>query len=320
MTSRKVLDWLLDPEEPSMRYRTLRELLGKAETDSEVRAARARIPEVGWGASILARRAPGGWWDNPDRVYTPKYISTNWMLLVLSDLGLTRDHPAIRASCARWMARSQAKDGGFAMSLGSKSHLCYVGNMTRALLRFGYADHPRVRSALDWLVRAANPRGGWSCWGSGRNLDSWEGLSAFAAYPQDRWNEPMRDAVEKGVEFFLERELYRQGVRYEPWFRFHYPVHYYYDLLVGLDLVTSLGHADDRRLRFALSQLRKKRRPDGRWNLDAIHPDLEGAVAEWYAKHPTRRPIPFGLETRGRPSKMITLVASRVLDRVEGTL
>ena len=319
MTPPKVLDWLLEEEQPSVRYLALRDLLGRSERDSEVRAARARISKAGWAAEILAHREPGGWWVSPARIYTPKYLSTNWMMLVLSDLGLSRSHPAIQESCELWMKRSSAQDGGFAINGAAKSHLCYIGNMTRALLRFGYDDDARVRSALDWLVRNQAALGGWSCWGSGRNLDSWEGLSAFAAYPKAKWTAAMTRAVEKGAEFFLERELYRQGDHYEPWFRFHYPAHYYYDLLVGLDLLTSLGFTEDPRLRFALAHLQKKRRPDGRWNLDAVHPDIEGPSADWCARHPKHRPVPFALEAVGRPSKMITLIASRVLARRDGT-
>jgi hypothetical protein len=320
MVSKAVLDWLLEEDQPSVRYLALRQLLGKPESDSEVRDARRRIPSEGWVADILARRDSGGWWVHSQRVYQPKYLSTNWMLLVLSDLGVARENTAIAESCEYWISRSASQDGGFSIDGAAMSHLCYVGNMARALIRFGYADHSRVRDALGWLVRHASHLGGWSCWGSGRNLDSWEGLSAFAAYPRAKWTPGMRDVVEKAAEFYLERELFRQGDRYEPWYRFHHPVHYYYDLLVGLDLLTSLGYQDDRRLQVALEVLRKKRRKDGRWNLDALHPDAEGAVAAWWDKHPKRRPTPFGLETPGRPSKMITLIAARVLARVDGTV
>ncbi len=317
--SRRVLDWLLDEREPAARYLALRDLLGTPADDSEVRSTRAQIPRRGWVAAILAARRPDGSWVDPERLYTPKYRSTNWMMLVLSDLGLSKSVPWVRESCEFWMARSTATDGGFSISGAGKSHHCYVGNMTRALIRFGYDDDPRVRSALDWLVRTAHPRGGWSCFGGGRNLDSWEGLSAFAAYPRAKWTASMTDCIDRAAEFFLERELHRQGSPYAPWSRFHYPVHYYYDLLVGLDLLTALGHAGDPRLRFALSVLHRRRRPDGRWNLDALHPDVEGSLEEWFRAHPGRRPEPFGLETVGRPSKLLTLAAERVLARVEGT-
>jgi hypothetical protein len=86
---------------------------------------------------------------------------------------------------------------------------------------------------------------------------------------------------------------------------------------VGLDFLTALGFKEDRRLNFAYDLLKEKRRPDGRWNLDAVHPDLEGPYAKWYSKRP---PTPFALERVGEPSKRITLTALRVLKQIEGAL
>jgi len=85
---------------------------------------------------------------------------------------------------------------------------------------------------------------------------------------------------------------------------------------VGLDCLTALGYGKDRRLRYALDLLRKKQRPDGRWNLDAVQPDLAPAAARWYAEHPNQRPTPLAFETAGLPSKMITLRALTVLSRI----
>jgi hypothetical protein len=317
----EVLDWLLERDQPAVRYLALTQLLGKSETDSDVREARARIPSAGWAAEILARRDPAGWWVREKSLYHPKYISTNWNLLALSDLGATRAIPAVRASCELWMDRSPLKGGGVGGFSKGNGHHCYTGNMTRALIRFGYRDDRRVRKALDWLVETAHPKGGWTCWAfgggpsPGRTLDSWEGLSAFAAYPRSKWTRAMQGCVERAAEYYLEHELHRQGDRYAPWYRFHWPVHYYYDLLVGLDVLTALDYGDDPRLRFALEHLRKRQRSDGRWNLDANHPDAEGAVARYYRDHPKDRPTPLAFETVGRPSKMITLRALTVLSR-----
>jgi hypothetical protein len=316
MASKNALDWLLEEDQPAIRYLALTTLVGKPEDDPEVRAARAMIPKKGWAADILVKQSSGGWWIDRESLYRPKYLSTNWMLLILSDLGLTRADPRIDKACKLWIRRFAKEDGGFAMDGQKKGHLCTTGNMTRALVRFGYADHPKVRSAFEWLEKTRDKNGGWSCFGSGRNLDSWEGMSAFAVYPKEKWTKGMTQAVELAAEFYLQRELHKQGARYRPWERFHYPVHYYYDLLVGLDFMTALGYGADPRLRFALSLLKRKRRPDGRWNLDAVHPDLEGGMADWYAKNPKQAPTPFALETPGRPSKILTLKAMEVLARV----
>ncbi|MDG6901171.1 MAG: hypothetical protein JRM80_04340 [Nitrososphaerota archaeon] len=299
-----------------MRYLALKELLGKAEDDAEVAEAKEETAKVGWAADILAKQDEEGWWASKEKAYVPKYLSTNWMILILADLGLTRKDPRVAKAAAWWMRRMATEDGGFSMDGSKQGHLCTTGNAARALVKLGYLDHPKTKGCFEWMVKNAAPLGGWSCFGSGRNLDSWEPMSAFAVYPREKWTKGMKDVVEKAAEFFLERELHRQGDHYEPWFRFHYPVHYYYDLLVGLDFMTALGYGSDPRLGHALGVLAKKRRSDGRWNLDAVHPDVEGAMAEWLAKHPKRRPVPFALEAVGRPSKMVTLRALITLNRI----
>ncbi len=312
-----VIEWLLEEYQPAVRYRTLTDILRKKESDKEVRAARKAIAEVGWAAEILEKQDKGGWWVREDRLYQPKYLSTNWMLLVLADLGMTREDPRIRKAADLWIERFAAKDGGFGIDSTKSSHLCTAGNTARALVQFGYEDHPAVRASFDWFVKNASHLGGWSCFGSGRNLDSWEPMSAFVVYPRSKWTKEMQETVQKAAEFYLQRELHVQGDHYEPWYRFHYPNHYYYDLLVGLDFMTALGYTSDPRLQHALGVLKKKRRADGRWNLDAVHPDVEGATAEWFAKHPKQAPTPFALEKPGRPSKWITLRAMQVLKRIE---
>jgi len=311
------LDWLLDASQPAVRYLAMRDLL--EETDSaDLEEARRAIASRGWVADILSMQKPGGYWVDGEKLYRPKYISTNWMLLTLSDLGVTKENPRIASACSLWMDRFFKADGGFNMDgAAKKSEHCLTGNTARALVKFGYVDEPRVRSAFDWLVKTQKENGGWHCWANSGTIDAWEGLSAFAVYPQQKWTRSMKKAVERGCEFYLARELCKQGAHYDPWFRFHFPYHYYYDLLVGLDFITALGYVDDKRLGLAVSHLKKKRRRDGRWNVDAVHPDYEnnGEWPRWWEQHKNRF-HPFALEKVGQPSKMITLRALRVLKRL----
>ena len=91
-----VLDWLLDPAQPSPRYLTLRELLGRPEDDPEVVAAREAIVHLPPARQILDAQYPAGYWVKPDRGYSPKYKATAWQLLFLAELG---------ASCTEAIAR-----------------------------------------------------------------------------------------------------------------------------------------------------------------------------------------------------------------------
>src|SRR5271169_464934 len=172
---KSVTNWLLEDDQPSINYLTLTQLLGKSEKDPDVVSAKAAIVKKGWAAEILSKQAPGGWWIEKT-LYRPKYLSTNWMLLILSNLGLTKSDPRIAKACSLWIRQFAKSDGGFGMDNVKSSHLCIVGNTARALIKFGYSDHPKVKSALEWLVKNQAKLGGWSCFGSGRNLDSWEGM------------------------------------------------------------------------------------------------------------------------------------------------
>jgi hypothetical protein len=312
----------LEENQPSIRYLALTKLLDKPESDTEVKHARFAIAQTGWAAEMLNRQAPGGWWVSEKNLFWPKFRATNWMLLTLSSLGLSREEPRIRRACELWISRFAKPDGGFGFEQKQVSELCFAGNTARALVKFGYADHPAVRSAFQWLVREQRENGGWDCWGRNGVIDAWEGMSAFASLHRQKWTRSMKRAVERGAEFYLDRRLYRQGDRYEPMFRYHFPEHYCYDLLVGLDFITALGYGSDRRLKYATKLLREKRRPDGRWNLDAIHPDLDARESAiyiaWQKKHPNLPPEkPFALERLGEPSKLITLKAMRILKRIE---
>ena len=323
MSGDTVLDWLLEPEQPSIRYLTLTQLLGKKENEAEVRKVKSRIPTIGWVADTLARRNAAGWWERDRGWMEPRFTATHWTMLALADLGATRAIPEVAASAEYWMAKSPLEGGGVGGFGKGKGHHCYTANMARGLLRMGYEADPRVRKTLDWLVQTAHPRGGWSCRyakngpATSRSLDAWEGLGAFAAYPRSKWTPAMKAVVERTAGYYLEHELHSQGDRYEPWYRFHWPVHYYYDLLVGLDCLTALGYGKDPRLRYAIDLLRKKRRPDGRWVLDALQPDPYQEFVDWFAKHPGNCPVPLKFETEGNPSKMITLRALTVLSRVQ---
>ena len=301
----RVIDWLLERDQPAIRYRALTELLGRPLDDPEVREARGTIPKVGWARAILAERNPAGWWVRDWSHFSPSFISTTWMMLVLSSLGLDREFPEIRESCELWMRMKPLRYGPI-LHPSVEPHYCSLGFGTEALIRFGYGDDPRVRRSLDWIVKKEHPEGGWSHFGSGRNLDAWEGLAALAALPRSHRTAAMQRAANLGAEFYLDRELHRQGPRHAPWYRFHDPVFYFYDVLVGLEMITALGYGEDPRLRFALNLLKRKRRADGRWNLDAIRPE----------SLPQTNDKAFALERVGAASKMITLRALIVLSRL----
>jgi hypothetical protein len=323
-----VVKWLLEKDQPAIRHQTLTEILDLPPEHPDVRKAYSELPRRGWAAEILREQLPGlrednvlrfqGYWHNYVLLNRPKYVATLWKFLVLIDLGLTAKNKQVMKSCQLLSDRYLKQKENF--------HLCTTSNVARAFIRAGFDEDHRVGRALDWIVSEQKEDGGWHCFEHSKGtLDCWEPLSAFAALPKERWNRGIKRSAERGTEFYLERKLYREGARrYAPWFRFHYPVHYYYDILVGLEVLASLGYGKDPRMKFALELLREKRRPDGRWEMDALNPDIPPDLPEWeYSSSPPYEPfpsIPWGLEKAGEPSKSITLRALKVLKKVEAGL
>jgi hypothetical protein len=281
-----------------------------------VRSAVKAIGKAGWAASLLAHQWPDGHWvtpgTSPRDLYGPKYIVTNWLAIVLADLGMTRTDPRIRRTAQMIMDRWSQRGGDLT---GRSGEICVTGNAVRTLIRFGYLDHPAVQRSIAWIVRTQKPDGGWHCFPSRTgSLDGWEGLAALAEIPEGHRDEPVRRSIERGAEFYLRRHLMDEGrVRYPPWFRIHYPNHYFYDVLVGLRILTRLGYGADPRLAPALRWLRSKRGRDGSWTLDAAHPDLDPRLAGYQYDRPM---FPVMLEPLHEPSQWATVEALSVLARL----
>ena len=308
--------WVREADEPSLRWRWLTEVEGRPIGNGEVVAARAEVLQKGWARRLLDEQLPSGAWASPGvtsrHLYVPKYIATNWRMIVLSELGATRADPGVARGAELMIAAFGGPEGDLG---GTGSEVCFTGNAVRFLSNLGYADDPRLDAAIAWLIGSQKADGGWHCFPSETGtLDGWEGLAAFAALPTSRHSAAVDRAIARGAEFYLARHLLEEGPdEYGPWRRTHYPVHYYYDYLVGLDLLTRLGFGRDDRLGPALDLLESRRNADGTWNLDALHPDLPGPdVTDYQLRTPY---YPFAIEPAGRPSRWITVTALGVLRR-----
>ena len=244
-----VLSWLLEPDNPSVRYWTLRDLLGRAEEDPELLAARAAIPQSPVVKRIFAKQEAGGYWGSRINPYLPKYKATYWTLMVLAQLGLKRGDERV-SRAVEYVFQFQQPGGGFAergpegarqeyayvarrrQARGKSAPIegpfiadlvhqmtlsCLTGNVVTALLRLGYGDDPRLWRAVDWLVAIQNPDGGWLCpyWKAHvRDKHScFFGticpLEAFAEIPEAVRSPEVRQAAARAAEFLLMHRLYR---------------------------------------------------------------------------------------------------------------
>lgn len=297
-----VRSWLLAGD-PAIRWQVARDLDDAA---TEVWGAeRARVATTGWGARLLAQQDAEGTWGGG--LYTPKWTSTTYTLLLLARMGV----PAVSAAhdgATLLLDRGVAGDGGANFSgTVRESETCVTGMLLNIAVAFA-PDDARSERLVRNLLTEQMADGGWNCERrrSGAThaslhttINVLEGLQAYVAAggPQAP---NARDAAAGGREFLLAHRMYRShrtGATIDPRMtRFSFPPRWHYDVLRGLDHLQAADAVRDDRCRAAIDLVQAKCR-NGRWPLQNIWP---GRVF-------------FPLEPSRGPSRWNTLRALRVL-------
>jgi hypothetical protein len=70
------INWLLEKSNPSVRYFTLHDVVGNPEDYVEMVNARKSIVESAIVKKILRKQSSGGYWEEADSPYLPKYKSS----------------------------------------------------------------------------------------------------------------------------------------------------------------------------------------------------------------------------------------------------
>jgi len=337
------IEWLLEEENPPVRYFALKELAEKQTGDPELSAAKAAIGRYDKVQRIFAKQRPDGFWKSPEQPYMPKYRSTYWQIMILSQLGLDKSDERVGRACD-FISRFQLEEGGFtiynedtakeeynlkekqALKKGKKPQdyekfvsdtiheselTCLTGNVATALIQLGYDDE-RINRALNWLVEVQNRDGGWLCpyWKAhlrdrhGCFMGTIAPLDAFSVLPKEKRNSDIEEAIQRGAEFLLMHRLFRAD-------------HHGFRVINGswlklgfpcffYDVLRGLDVVT--RLGFA-----KDERIADAMNLIL---EKQGADGKWILESAPSGRMQVDLEKKGQPSKWLTLNALRVIKRV----
>ncbi|HJJ37557.1 MAG TPA: hypothetical protein O0X47_03285, partial [Methanocorpusculum sp.] len=99
-------DWLLEKENPSVRYFALKQILDRPEDDPAVLEAKNQIMEYGIVPEILQKQQDPACLQTYHRFYTYKYKGLVWSLITLAELGAA-PVPQIREQCEYLLTNSQ---------------------------------------------------------------------------------------------------------------------------------------------------------------------------------------------------------------------
>jgi len=306
-----ILDWLLEPRDPFIRYRTLAELLGESPEDPALLEARAAIVQSKAVARILDRMHPEGYWLARDSAGRPvgegveygSFATTHFCLAALAELGMDKSDPRIARAADRYLDL-QGEDGDY-----WKHMSCLYAYNLRTFFMLGLGDDPRVKRTVSLMIETERPDGGYLCdLHEGKRKTrpvrscargSAKALMAYSALP-GLWDSPRCVAL---VDYFLRRGgIYRSDdadrfVTREA-AQTIFPFTWGAGLLDVLLALSTMGHGRSPRLARAWSVLEGKRDQQGRYRLD------------WT---PTQSLLKAG--RRGAPNKWITFYALLALER-----
>ncbi|MEA3453973.1 MAG: nitrogen fixation protein NifH [Candidatus Caldatribacteriota bacterium] len=318
------ITWLLEDNNPSVRYFTLIDILEKTENDPEVRKTKEEIMKKGVVPKILAKQEEGGHWEYSQKFYTAKYKGTVWQIIILAELGADGRDDRIRKACEFIFENSQDRESnGFSMWVSAKKGggrstgviPCLTGNLVYSLIKLGYLKDERVQNSIKWITTyqrfddgiKSTPKD-WPyerlvvCWGKHScHMGVVKALKALAEIPFNQRNEEVRNTIEEGVEYLLKHHIFKRShdlkrVSKPGWKRFGFPLMYQTDVLEILGILTRSGYHDER-MQEAIDLLISKQDNQGKWKLEST---FNGRFQT-------------NIEQKGKPSKWITLNALKVL-------
>ncbi len=320
------LPWLLERDNPAVRFFALRDLLERPPDDPERLEAQAAVMSYPPIQASLEAQYPEGYWVKPGAGYSPKYRATVWQVIFLEQMGADGTDPRLHRACEYVLAHTQAENGGFGASGSarlrppppSRVFHCLNGNMVRALVGLGWWSDPRLARAVQWQAQAIVGTGGvryyksgtsgpgFACAINGGLPCAWgavKALRGLTALPAEAQSPLVAQAIQRGVAFLLSRDPLQadypagDGRVSRLWFKLGFPSGYVADVLQNLEVLSAVGLAADPRLRPALEWLSGLQDERGRWkNQYAYNGKLWADV-----------------EPQGKPSKWVTLRALRVL-------
>jgi hypothetical protein len=266
-----LIEWLLQAETPSVRLITLRDLLERPTSDAALRQAVRDVAASGPVPTILAAQQPEGYWFTRRNYYSPKYRSTHWSMLLLTELEAAPSEQRLTKG-ADFMLSITRDESTPHVKMGRQKESCFWGNLLRYVAHAGMQDDPRVELAINDLV-SRGLRDNWVCphfgdrclWGVLRAL--W-GLATLASQQRTA---AVNATIDSGLCFLLEEhnlvapDFPQRSTYLKNWHRLAFPHFAHADLLFALRVLAdldTLGHPAAQR---ALDWLQQKRRSDGRW-------------------------------------------------------
>lgn len=270
-TREELIQTLEQADTPSIRLFTLLKLKELSPDDPLVLQQQVLLAEQEPVCSILKEQHPEGYWVWERSHYTPKYKATHWSMQLLTELGLSGDHPAMQQGAA-YMRKRMQQSLHEQIENDERGLICFWGNFARYQIHCGALEDPILQETICLQVREVevDARCDWNyglpcAWGLIRAM--W----GLAAIPVEKRSAQVEHAIRHGLEFLLERySLLKADYPYQEqihrcWFSLNFPLFYNTDILFTLRVLDELDALHHPSALQALNWLRGKRSLSGMW-------------------------------------------------------
>lgn len=203
----EVIQWLLQEDNPPVRYLTLTSLLKKSDSDSDVQQTQACLMDYEVTQGILEHADE--FWNVDDqsqwRSYW-KYTGRYWQLIFLSQFLADGRDPRIRGG-----AQEILRDRRWVRKRGMQ---CLTANLLAAFMRLGYGDQPTVVEETEALARRILADDGIACEAMLYSLlphcymAQPKLLLCLAEIPANKRSEAVNSAIECLVQNLLANDIH----------------------------------------------------------------------------------------------------------------
>jgi len=338
---REILSWLLEDDNPSVRYFTLVNILDKPEDDKEVIEAKRAIMEQDNVKRMLLHQNPDGSFLSKEMIdeygearartgYQPKYKGTIWQAIFLAQLGADgKDERIKKLGYFILNANYHLDYKVFGIYLQHKYSLdfaaipCFVSNMIWSLSKLGFYKDERLQDSIKWLLKYQRFDEGdfktpeqWPYHGNrdrcfGRHscfVGCTQALKAMTIIPKEDRNQQIEDFIKQAIDFVLLHRVYKRSRGNDKPIRREYelltfPLTYYDDVLGILETLLFF-RLKDKVIDDAVNFVLGKKNENGRWLLEKT---VSGSSI--YSK----------FEEVGKESKWITYRVHNILNKYNKT-
>lgn len=274
MDESQIINWLLESEIPTIRYKTMLDLLQYSPQDKNCRKTYQEIQSGGPVPAILDRQVESGRWQHAKHYYGPKFTSTHWSMMLLEELLCSPEEQRFQAAVEFMLSATQKLIMEYSDTQNT-GFTCLFGNIIRYSVYGGRLGDHHLQTMIDLTANSLfqeQCKCDWNwqmpcVWGAARSI--W----GLISIPEVDRSDQVENAIHDGMNFVLKNvnliiqnqssEVEKQT--HKTWSKLNFPLFYQADILFVLRLLSEMNELNHPLAGNLIEWLQSRQKPNGQW-------------------------------------------------------